>query len=53
MFIKKIMPSLLYKLCHSSTAAQHLAYIPKTEGSNSTFCTEREKMTKKDAFIAT
>jgi hypothetical protein len=47
------MPSLLYKLCHSSTAAQHLAYVPKTGGSNPTTGTEREKMTKKDAFIAT
>ncbi len=51
MFIKK-MPSLLYKLCHSNTAAQYLAYIPKTGALNPAFCTKREKMTKKDAFIA-
>ncbi len=46
MFIKKIMSSLLYKFCHSNTAAQHLAYIPKIGGSNPAFCTKREKMTK-------
>jgi hypothetical protein len=28
------MFSLLHKLCHSNTAAQHLAYIPKSGGSN-------------------